>query len=594
MLRLSRLPLSAGFAALVLCSACATTAVSTGQLAQADVPAPDGADKTANPLGGAPAEVTATHKPLSNQQRTASEIQVLAGEMAAARQQPALAAQYFLQALELVDDSELAQRAAALAVSAGDRELALRATRKWLALEPNEMEPREVIARISLENGDAAEVQKQCQVIVTGNAGGVDDGLAYVARLLAQSSSKAADTALKVMQAIADQYPQKSAAQQALGIVALRHGRLELAEQAARKARSLAPEAREPKVLLAGVLVRGGKLPEAEVMFEEAAKGEPNAADLRLGFAKILLEAQHREAARTQLRKALEAKPGYADALYALGVLAYNDRDFDAAESNFKLVLGGERGTDAAYQLGLIEEARGNDKKALEYFEKVSSGTLAIDGYIRRANVLARLKRLPEARELLARLRDQLPQLASRVSIAEATMLSDTGNYDEALAVFKKALEDQPGDADLLYSRSLLYEKQNRIDLAEADLRTMLRADDADSRAMNALGYMLTVHTQRYKEARDLIRRALELNPEDAAILDSLGWVQFKLGKTDEAKELLVKAHGKMPDPEVSAHLGEVLWALGEKDGARSVWDKALKSDPDHRVLNETVKRLVQ
>jgi len=577
---------------LVLLGACAHAPAAPPRLAQLETP--EAPAQPANPLIGAPAEITVPAKPLSLSQRTAAEIHVMAGEMAAQRRQPEQAALHFLEALGLVDDAELAQRATALSLASGNRELTLRAAQKWLELEPNEMDPREVIARVSVENGAVAEAQKQCAAIVSGHAGGVDEGLAYAARLLAQASTKSAETALTVMQNLAQQYPQSSPAQQALGIVALRFGRLEAAEQAARKAKQLAPQAKEPAVLLAGVLVRVGKLDEADALFENLISSAEEPAELRLGYAKVLLEASQREAARTQTRKALAAKPGYADALYALGVMAFNDRAYDEAESNFKQALSGERAMEATYQLGLIAEARGNDALALSYFEKVGSGSLALDAAIRRGHVLTRLQRIPEARELMARLREQLPHVATRLYIAEATMLGDAGAYDLALAVFVQALKEQPDDSELLYSRSLLHEKQSRVDLAEADLRAMLRADADDARAMNALGYMLTVHTQRYTEARKLIERALELEPEDAAILDSLGWVQFKLGKAGEARELLQKAHTKMPDPEVAAHLGEVLWTLGEKDNAKSVWDRALKSDPDHRVLNETVKRFLQ
>jgi tetratricopeptide (TPR) repeat protein len=528
---------------------------------------------------------------LSDAQRASAQVHVMAGEMAAGRNQPALAAAQFLQALELVPDIEMAQRSTALALSANDRELALRAARKWQTLAPREMDPREIIGRISVESGNVPEALEQMRFIVEGHAGGVDEGLQHTARLLAQSAARSAEAALTVMQKLAAGHSGRSAAHQAVAIVSLRFGRLEQAELSARKALELAPDDKGPPMLLAGVLARRDKLAEAETLFEGIVARDPNPAELRLSFSRVLLDAGQRAAAQAQLRKALKDKPGNVDAQYALGVLAIGDRDYAEAERHLRAVLQGNRSQDAAFQLGFLAERRDDHEQALDWYGRVTTGNQAIEALVRRAHALGRLQRLDEARELLGNLRRQLPNLSSRFYIVEATLLSDLGQPAAALEVFDAGLREHPSDADILYSRSLLHENQKRIDLAEADLRAMLRLDPEDSRAMNALGYMLTVHTRRYSEARDLIERAFRLSPDDAAIMDSLGWVRFKLGDAKTALELLQQALNKEPDPEIAAHLGEVLWTLGEKDRARAVWDEALSKAPDHRVLNDTIQR---
>jgi tetratricopeptide (TPR) repeat protein len=345
-------------------------------------------------------------------------------------------------------------------------------------------------------------------------------------------------------------------------------------------------------VLLAGVLARRGQVTEAETLFERVAAQDPSPADLRLNFSRVLLDAGQRAAASVQLLKALEAQPDFADAQYALGVLALNARDYDAAESWLRKSLGSGRPQESAFQLGRLAEKRGDHDKALDWYQRVTHGGQAIDALVRRCHVLGKLGRVDDARTLLQNLRQQLPQMSTRFYVVEATLLSDLKQPEAALEVYNAALREFPDDSDLLYSRSLLHETQKRIDLAEADLRTMLRRDPDDARAMNALGYMLTVHTRRYKEAHELIERALKLTPEDAAVIDSLGWVRFKLGDVAGARELLQQALSREPDPEIAAHLGEVLWTLGEKDRARAVWNEALERDPEHRALNETIQRL--
>lgn len=542
--------------------------------------------------GALAAEAAKPSKPLSGSQQSAAQIHVMAGEMAAGRQQLEEAAGHFLAALELINDVDLAQRATALALQAGNSALSLKSARKWLVLAPNEMDPREVIARLSIESGDVPAALEQCQAIVSGHAGGVGDGLQHSARLLAQTPAKSAADALAVMTDLTRQYEQHGAAHQGLAIVALRFGQLTIAESAARKAIKLAPEQKEAAVLLAGVLARQGKVDEAAEIFEPVAKADPSPAELRLGYARVLLDAGQRDAAKAQLNLALESQADFGDALYALGVMAANDSEREAAKAYFAKALKGERAMDAAYQLGLLAEQEKKLNDALGYYEKITRGNPAIEAVIRRAHILSQLDRVAEARSLLNNLGRQLPQLSRRLAVAEATLLSDREAFDDALTVLDSELQEEPGHADLLYTRSLVHEKRKRIDLAEADLRAMIQQDADDARAMNALGYMLTVHTTRYAEARELIERAHKLDPEDAAILDSLGWVKFKLGKSAEARVLLLQAMDKAPDPEIAAHLGEVLWALGEKDEARAVWDGALNRNPDHQVLNETVKRL--
>jgi tetratricopeptide (TPR) repeat protein len=206
--------------------------------------------------------------------------------------------------------------------------------------------------------------------------------------------------------------------------------------------------------------------------------------------------------------------------------------------------------------------------------------------------MLAKLGRLTEARNLLESLAEQFPPLAERFIMAEGEILLDAGDYDQALELYDSALKDTPDDPDVLYSRSLVYERMSRIGDAEADLRKILDHTPDDARALNALGYTLIVHTDRLDEADKLVSRALELTPDDPAIIDSMGWLRFRQGRAKDALPLLQKAYARFPDPEVAAHLGEVLWALGERNQAQSILGEASRSDPDNVQLRDTLKRL--
>lgn len=538
------------------------------------------------PAAEADADVTA-------QAGAEAQFHVMAGEMAAGRRQPAIAAREFLEALKTVDDPELARRATALAVAARDEDLAQQAAQRWLEIEPSAMDAREVIARVALGHGDLASATAQCAAIVEGHAGGVDEGLRLAAAILSQAPPERGAEAVTVMRELAGRYPKSAGGPHAVALVALRFNDTATADQASQEALKRAPDSREEKLLRVGVLTKLGRIDEADAAMEALIKKDAKGADeLRLAYAKLLLESNQREPARAQLRKILLHTPNQADAMFALAVMAGNDRDYATAESLLKPLLEGERGEDAAFQLARMREAQGDFAGALQYYGRVARGPQALDAALRQAGVLAKMGRIDEARRQLESLRDNFPQFATRFTLAEAELLLDARRYDEALAVLGEALKADPEDSDLLYSRSLVYERMDRVDDAEKDLRAVLAADPDDARALNALGYMLAVHTRRLDEAHELVGRALTLDPNDASIIDSMGWVEYKRGNTELASQLLKRAFADFPDPEVAAHLGEVLWTQGHKDEARGIWEQALRESPEHPVLKETVQRL--
>jgi tetratricopeptide (TPR) repeat protein len=198
---------------------------------------------------------------------------------------------------------------------------------------------------------------------------------------------------------------------------------------------------------------------------------------------------------------------------------------------------------------------------------------------------------LAAARKQLHSVRPTSEASAVRFFIADADLLREAGKLDEAMKVLDDALAQLPGDNDLLYARSLMAEKLGRIDQSEADLKQILASDPDNVQALNALGYTLADRTTRYKEALGYIQRALELSPDEPAILDSMGWVQYRLGNMEQAINFLRRAYKLDADPEVAAHLGEVLWVSGDRSAANQVWDKALKKDPKSKPLLDTVKR---
>jgi tetratricopeptide (TPR) repeat protein len=252
-------------------------------------------------------------------------------------------------------------------------------------------------------------------------------------------------------------------------------------------------------------------------------------------------------------------------------------------------------GGDLQFYLGWIEEERGNIEQAIAYY-----GSLApearnyFEGRLRIVILTAAQGDLASARRQLQTLRSDEPEEQRRLYQVEAELLRQAGMNAEAMEAFDAALALFPDDFELLYARALFAESMNRLDIVEADLRLILQHEPDHVNALNALGYTLADRTDRYQEAYGYIRRALELSPDNNVILDSMGWVLYRLGRYDEAIGYLKRSLEIKYDPEVAAHLGEVLWVAGKQTEAKAVWQKGLKEFPEHELLRDTMRRFGQ
>jgi tetratricopeptide (TPR) repeat protein len=330
---------------------------------------------------------------------------------------------------------------------------------------------------------------------------------------------------------------------------------------------------------------------EARATLERFVKEDPEDAGLRMLYAQLLVDEKEFSRAREVFEQMLESSPEEADVLFALGILSLQLEDLAAGREYFRsLRATGERRNDATYYLGQAEELDGKLDEAVGWYEKVK-GEHALDAKVRIARIDGRRGKLDKARDRLQQLRDQWQDDAVLLFMLEAEMLSDLDLNRDAMAVYGQALEAFPDNVDLLYSRALHAAAMKELDVLERDLRMILQKDPKHADALNALGYTLADQTDRYDEALSLIERALELKPEDPAVLDSMGWVQYRLGNLDESLRYLRKALGKVQDGEIAAHLGEVLWARGEREEAWKVWEEALAADPDHEYLLRVIGR---
>ncbi|GAB3681626.1 tetratricopeptide repeat protein [Salinisphaera aquimarina] len=523
--------------------------------------------------------------------RSAYEYHVLAGEMAIQRGNRTLAASEYVAALDYSRDPALAKRATRIALFAGDPALAYRAAGSWAASEPDSLDAQRTAARLALSNGDEKGLKVYAQSTVAA-AASPDIGYRLLADVLSGESANS-DLAVRTASHMAQRDSDSAPAQYALGVVALRYNRNDVAEQAAARAVALDPQWNDAVLLRAGVWIRNGESAKAQALVDDLPGNDATRAQYHMTLARLLIEADQDEAALDEFQHAIDLQPQNADARYGLAILSLSVGDLDRAETAFNALYDdNERADDAAYYLGTIHEQREEYGPAQHWYQRVENGSHAFESQVRGARMIYMQDDLAGARQRLSELRGVYPELADQLYAAEGQLLYEANEPQAALELYNQGLAELPDNAELLYGRSMAYERLDRIRAAEADLQTLLANEPDDARALNALGYLLTNHSRDFDQALAYIEQALESEPDNPAILDSLGWVHYRLGHLRKARRYLEHAYRVFPDGEVAAHLGEVLWKQGERDAARQVWQDALADDPDHAVLRATIKRL--
>ena len=322
----------------------------------------------------------------------------------------------------------------------------------------------------------------------------------------------------------------------------------------------------------------------------------PDAVEARQTYARLLVSMKSYLSAREQFRIAAEQLPTDAEIPYAIGLLSQQIEDFSSAEANFKKALELEpRDPNPIYfNLGAVAEAQKTPAAAITWYQRITAGEYFVGAQLKIGHILAKRDGVAAGRKHLsdAQLAEQdAPETRIQLVLAEAQLLRDLKANADAYELLTAAIAKDPDTADLLYDRAMVAEKINKLDSMEADLRRVIELRPEHAHAYNALGYTFADRNHRLDEAYELVQKALKFAPNDVFIQDSLGWVQFRLGRTDEALRTLKKAYQARRDPEIAAHLGEILWAKGERDEALNVWKGSLIENPDNEALMAVMKR---
>ena len=516
---------------------------------------------------------------------------LLVAEIAAQRGELDLAVDNYLVVAERSRDAGVAERAVRQAMYTGNEAKSLKAARLWTQIAPDDPTARQVFGALLMRVGQTDRAVEQFEQLLSHNEG--EEGFDMMSELLSRERDR--DTAYLTMGRLAQNRTTNPHALYAYARMAARAGELDRAAETLEDLLAIDPEHERGAVFYARVLQQKGNISEALDSLSATLEKKPESKAVRMTFARLLVDARRYEAARDQFEILTEVAPDDTDVRYALGLLLLQTNRYEEARVHFeKLIVTSELRGVAYYYLGQISERVQEPLRALEYYRRVDRSEHYLDAQIRVSIILADEGDVDEARAHLHSIIRRNPQQDVQIYRAEAEILVKIDRPLDAMSVYDQALAEHNDDIDLLYARAMLAEKLDRLDILETDLRRVLATDPNNSDALNALGFTLADRTERFDEAIGLIQRAIDLRPDDFYIIDSMGWVLYRVGRHAEALEHLRRAYELSEDAEVAAHLGEVLWVSGDRAAAREVWETALKTTPEDEKLLEVIERFAR
>ncbi|MFK8015186.1 MAG: tetratricopeptide repeat protein [Gammaproteobacteria bacterium] len=520
----------------------------------------------------------------------AASYHVLLAEMALQKDLYDVAVDEYLNAARYSDDPDVAEKATELAFDLGRDEAALTAATRWRALAPDDVAAHRYLLRLFVRDGNVDEAADTLATLLEQSDQNEDDSFLALSSLLLQEADT--QTALDAMSRLVARNKKVPRAQYSLGVMALRAGELELAKKAARRAAELSPDWAHANLLYARALIADGKVEEG-INYASERVGGQNSTSERLEYGILLAAVDRDDEARVVLSQVLSDDRANPGALRAIGLLYLKEGDLESARASFTQLLATGRSTyDALFYLASIAESENQLRRAIRLYGQVIEGPNAVASQLRVAGLLANGGEPEEALQHLERFAAAQPRYTVDMALGQGEILMDDGQLDRALTLYDDVLAAYPEETRVQYARAFLLEDLDRVDDALHQLRLVLAKNPSDPNALNALGYTLADRTDQVDEAFELIAKAYELESNSPAIIDSLGWVQFKRGNLNEAQSLLERAYQMFPDGEIAAHLVEVLWNNGAPDDARTLLEQSLGRAPQSPQLLDVKARL--
>jgi tetratricopeptide (TPR) repeat protein len=566
-----------------------------GCSAIATKPSTKAADKSQQAEGAAQVKAAAAEPaPVETNIAPSMLYQLLVAEIAVQRGQLGVAIENYMTAARMTHDPKTAARAAQIARYAQAYDKAGEAAQILIQSDPNNADARLLYASILMLSGQSSQAVPQYLKMLELSKDKPGKGFNIIANQLVRLPDRSA--ALSVMAKIVESYPEDPDAQFAYAHLSMRQAKFDQALASLDKALETRPDWSNAVILRARVVALQKGRDDALKYLEEVLEGDLSKnLDVGLSYAKMLVEAKDYEKAMGEFVRLTELAPTNMDIFYPAGVLALQQQHYDLSRKLLtKVMKSGKHYYEANYYLGQVAEQKKETDTAVAHYTKVKRGELYFNAQMRVVALLASKRDFTQAKQRLSSIHTTNEKQQLQLILLQGDLYKEQGKYQQAKQFYTDMLEKMPEETSLRYARALVAEKLGEIDLVESDLQTILQVEPSNAQVLNALGYTLADRTDRYQEALGYIKKALDMEPNDAAIMDSMGWVLYRLGNYQEAISQLRRANDIAKDPEIAAHLGEVLWVSGNKDAAKDVWNTSLKGHPDHKVLLKVMKRFGQ
>jgi tetratricopeptide (TPR) repeat protein len=516
---------------------------------------------------------------------------LLMGEVALDRNQPRVGLRLLMDAARQTNDPRVAQRVTEVAMKERQFKEAMEAASLWLNNDPTSAQARQLMAALLVNQQRLADAHPYLEQWLSADKTRLGSNLVQLTQLLARYKDKKA--ALSLLKTLAAPYADNAQAHVAVAQAAWSASEPELSLTEARAALAIAPDMELAALFVAQALQLHSD-EEAMAFVADYLKRYPTAIDVRMSFTRLLVNKKKVNEALEQFELLTAGAPQNPKLEINIATLALSLEQWDVAEAHFKAALSaGFSDPDIiALSLGEIEERRKHYVEALKWYAEVKPGERYVNAQARYAAVLVKQGNLEAGNRHLEMLLEQNTNVQIQLIQAQANLLREAKAYQRAFDVLDKALKSHPDVVDLLYDQGMMAEKIERFDVLEKNFRRVIQLRPDNAQAYNALGYTLADRKIRLSEANQLIKKALELSPNDPYILDSQGWVYFRLGELRQAESVLRQAFKLRPEAEVGAHLGEVLWENNQREEAKRLWTDLIKNNAANETLLETIKRL--
>ncbi len=513
----------------------------------------------------------------------------LLAEIAAQRGEFSLSSHLFLELAKSTRHPSLAERAAKAAALGNQGKMALDATILWAELDPDSLEAEQASSQLLIASGDLQAAKPHIQKLLAKEVSRAAGFLAINSLFSRQADKK---LVLSVITDLAKPYPNLAEAHFAIAHAALAANLPEIMQSELVICEKLRPEWELP-ALMKAQLIQKNAPDQAILTYRDFLKKYPKAYEIRLALAKLLINQKRFDEAKPELMLLSKAASGNAEIHAVLGLLAIENKDYVSASQYFKQSLSnGFKDPEQLYiYLGKLAEQQKNDTQALIWFKKIQFGKHVLEAKILEANMIARTQTTDAAIKML----DEVADLGTAQQIiiiqTQAALLSQAKRNQESFDLLTKAVQNLPNTPDLIYDYASAAERLGKYDLMETELNKAIAMKPDYAAAYNALGYSLADRNIKLDLAKQMIDKALAITPDDHFTIDSLGWIYYRLGNLDLAVEQLRRAYSMQADPEIAAHLGEVLWQQGKIEEAKKIWRDALKENADNEVLLTVIKK---